>query len=82
MPGSSIDVNGHVNNTEYVRWAIDRKFKPGGTITCVAISYLAQVFEGEMLELFISSGGDGRFHLMGKRPSDQTIVYLMELFCR
>ena len=46
------------------------------------ISYLAEVFAGEMLELFISSGGDGRFHLMGKRPSDRTIVYLMELICR
>ena len=84
-PGSSIDVNGHVNNTEYVRWAIDaidRKFKPSGTIRCLGISYLAEVFAGEMLELFISSGGDGRFHLMGKRASDQTIVYLMELICR
>jgi len=52
VPHSSIDLNGHVNNTEYVRWGIDalsRVFKLGENIRCVQATYLSEVFEGEAM---------------------------------
>lgn len=79
---SSIDMNGHVNNTEYVRWAIDAlksryEFTTG--VSSIQISYLSEVFEKEQLDLFVSTDDNSRYHLAGIRPSDQTTVFLMEI---
>jgi len=59
VPYSSIDLNGHVNNTEYVRWGIDalrRLFKLRGNVRFVHVTYLSEVFEGDELDLLVSSG--------------------------
>ena len=48
VPYSSIDLNGHVNNTEYVRWGIDalrKAFKFDGNIRSMHATYLSEVFE-------------------------------------
>ncbi len=60
VPHSSIDLNGHVNNTEYVRWGIDalsRVFKLNENIRCVQATYLSEVFEGDKLDLLVSVAG-------------------------
>ena len=79
---SSIDMNGHVNNTEYVRWGIDAlkcRHKFTAPVKAIQISYLSEVFEKELLDLFVSTDDNSRFHLAGIRPSDQTTVFLMEI---
>ena len=60
VPNSSIDLNGHVNNTEYVRWGIDalrRTFKINNNIHRVQATYLSEVFEGDELDLLVSVAG-------------------------
>jgi acyl-ACP thioesterase len=82
VPYSSIDLNGHVNNTEYVRWGFDalrRAFKVEGDIHCMQVSYLAEVFEGDELDMLISSDSDGHFHILGSRSGTETDVYMMEV---
>lgn len=78
---SAIDLNGHVNNTEYVRWGMDAlrsAFDLAGCIDRIQISYLVEVFEGDTIDLYVGGGGSD-FYLMGKRVADDSIVYLMEV---
>jgi medium-chain acyl-[acyl-carrier-protein] hydrolase len=82
VPYSSIDLNGHVNNTEYVRWGIDalrRVFKLNRSIRFIHTAYLSEVFEADELELLVSSGGNERFCVLGKKPGDGNNVFLMEI---
>ena len=97
VPYSSIDLNGHANNTEYVRWGIDalrRKFQFKGSLHSVQITYLAEAFEGDEIDLLLScppprlasadagAADSGKcFYIRGKRASQQDNVYLMELGC-
>ncbi len=82
VPYSSIDLNGHVNNTEYVRWGIDavmRMFKLKENIRAVQATYLSEVFEGDELDLLVSSGTAGDVYVLGRKSDTQVNVYLMEI---
>ena len=82
VPYSSIDLNGHVNNTEYVRWGIDaltRAFKPKGSVRSVHATYLSEVFEGDQLDLLVSYSRSGQFSVFIRRAGDESNVYIMEV---
>jgi medium-chain acyl-[acyl-carrier-protein] hydrolase len=82
VPYSSIDLNGHVNNTEYVRWGFDvlrRAFEADGNIRWMQVTYLSEVFEGDELELLVSSSGPGCFCVLGSKLDSKSDVYLMEV---
>lgn len=84
VPYSSIDVNGHVNNTEYVRWGIDalrRAFEFKGSVCSLQISYLSEVFEGDELDLLACSQAGGQMYVLGRKSADQSNVYVMEVCC-
>ncbi|MHC4630919.1 MAG: acyl-[acyl-carrier-protein] thioesterase [Planctomycetota bacterium] len=84
VPYSSIDLNGHVNNTEYVRWGIDaltRAFKPKDSIRFVHATYLSEVFEADQLDLLVSSSKGGDFSVLVRRAGDESNVYIMEIGC-
>ena len=82
VPLSAIDLNGHVNNTEYVRWGIDalsRTFKLNKNIRSVQATYLSEVFEGDELELLVGSRSNGQFGVLGRNSGTETNVFLMEV---
>lgn len=84
VPYSSIDLNGHVNNTEYVRWGIDalrRIFKFKGNIRFLQATYLSEVFEGDELDLLVSSGGKESFYVLGRKSGGGSNVFIMETSC-
>ena len=84
VPYSSIDLNGHVNNTEYVRWGIDalsRIFKLEDNIRCVQATYLSEVFEDDELDLLATSKTGGQFGVLGRKSGIETNVFLMEVYC-
>ncbi len=58
VPASALDINGHVNNTEYLRWAFDtlclRQSRPN--LTGFQVSYHSEVFAGDELEFGITHG--------------------------
>jgi medium-chain acyl-[acyl-carrier-protein] hydrolase len=84
VPRSSIDLNGHVNNTEYVRWGIDalsRTSKLNENICSMQATYLSEVFEGDELDLLVSSGTNERFGVLGRKSGTETNVFLMEVSC-
>jgi acyl-ACP thioesterase len=84
VPYSSIDLNGHVNNTEYVRWGIDalkKAFEFEGNIRSMHTTYLSEVFEADELDLLLSYSRNGHFYVLAKRSDTQGDVYIMEIGC-
>jgi medium-chain acyl-[acyl-carrier-protein] hydrolase len=84
VPHSAIDLNGHVNNTEYVRWGMDvlrRTFKLNKKIRCVQATYLSEVFEGDELEMLVSTMVSGKFGVLGRKSNTETNVFLMGITC-
>jgi len=84
VPYSSIDLNGHVNNTEYVRWGIDalrKAFKFNGNIRSMHATYLSEVFEGDELGLLLSQNNNGHFCVLARKSDEKSNVYLMEIAC-
>lgn len=82
VPYSSIDLNGHVNNTEYVKWGVDalRRFdKVGIDPGSFQISYNAEVFEGEELKLMVMENEGSEYSIKGKRSSDDKRAFLMKI---
>ena len=84
VPYSSIDLNGHVNNTEYVRWGIDalrKAFGFDGKVHSMHITYLSEIFEGDELELLLSQGDNNCFFVLSRKPTSQDNVHIMEINC-
>ncbi len=82
VPYSAIDLNGHVNNTEYVRWGMDavrRSTGWGGTVRTLQIAYLSEVFEGEEIDLLVGRSRSGAAGVLGRRDGDERPVFLMEV---
>ncbi|MHC4118396.1 MAG: acyl-[acyl-carrier-protein] thioesterase [Planctomycetota bacterium] len=82
VPYSSIDLNGHVNNTEYVRWGIDalkRVFKFEQDICSLQATYLSEVFEGDEIDIAVASDGNGKLHAIANKPCEDNAVFLMEV---
>ena len=82
VPRSAIDLNGHVNNTEYVRWGIDalsRTYKLDDNIRSVQTTYLSEVFESDELDLLATSRTGGQFGVLGKKSGAESNVFLMEV---
>ncbi|MBN1389812.1 MAG: hypothetical protein JXA22_04115 [Candidatus Thermoplasmatota archaeon] len=82
VPYSSIDMNGHVNNTEYVRWGTDTarmEIGEGPDIDCFHITFLSEVFMHE--EILLRSMGQkvGTIRLKGSRTGNGKDAFVMEL---
>lgn len=74
----SIDMNGHVNNTEYIRWGIDALSRAGTAperISSMSITYSHEVFEKDEIDIGHVLV-DRTHHLRGVRK-DRT-VFVME----
>jgi len=83
VPFSALDFNGHVNNTEYVRWALDAvQQKLGDTpeVRTIQLTYLAEVFEGDEIELLVRSG-DGSTGVCIRKYRDGANAFVMEVGC-
>jgi len=82
VPHSSIDMNGHVNNTEYMRWGIDglrSKFKLRSIVRFIHSTYLSEVFEANELDMLVSCGENEDFGVQLKKSDTGSSVYLMEI---
>ena len=80
VPYNSIDLNGHVNNTEYVRWGIDalnKIYKLKGEIFSFQATYFSELFAGDELNLYIGSISN-HYSVLIKRKNMDEIVFLME----
>jgi medium-chain acyl-[acyl-carrier-protein] hydrolase len=84
VPFSSLDFNGHVNNTEYVRWALDglrHRFGRAPVTHSMQGTYLAEVFEGDQIEILVTADGAGPLGILERRAGGAAgdNVFLLEL---
>lgn len=85
VPLSALDFNGHVNNTEYVRWALDGVYHKLGRspeIRTLEVTYLAEVFEGDEVEVLTSTDGERGLHALVRRSGSvpETNVFLLQAY--
>jgi acyl-ACP thioesterase len=84
VPYSAIDLNGHVNNTEYVRWGVDalrRAFPSTKAVRSLQVTYLSEIFDGDEIMLSVSSNDENEISVLGQKAGVDNIVYLMQVFC-
>ncbi len=83
VPYTSIDINGHVNNCEYVRWGVDtlRMMDPEmePIFKTMHITFSSEVFEGEELILEAVRRDDDSIAVRGKKGANGKNAYLMEI---
>jgi len=84
VPFSSLDFNGHVNNTEYVRWALDGLYRQRGgcpVIRSARMTYLAEVFAGDEIEILVAAGGNTPTGILERRvgAAAPANVFLLEI---
>lgn len=84
VPFSALDFNGHVNNTEYVRWALDGIYDKLGNlpeIHSLQVTYLAEVFERDEVEILVRDDSDGYIHAVVRRsgPAPGANAFLMRI---
>lgn len=81
VPYSALDLNGHVNNTEYARWALDglhQNFDLPAEIHSLQISYLAEAFENDRLDLELAQM-DSRCSVLGRKADGGNNVFILEI---
>lgn len=79
---SSIDVNGHVNNTEYVRWAMDALHSKKEYLrraNQIDVSFASEVYENERLNILYAPVGDHKVALLGRSCTNNRDVFLMQV---
>jgi len=82
VPCSAIDLNGHVNNSEYVKWAIDvlkRDCSFDSDIKTIQATYLSEIFESDEIEIYINEISSTEFNLLIKKSEQDINVFLMEI---
>jgi acyl-ACP thioesterase len=82
VPYSSIDMNRHVNNTEYVRWGIDtmRVSTPSDRhIASFTISFMAEVFKDEELLLKRKDLDVDKIMVVGTKFNNGKDAFVMEI---
>jgi medium-chain acyl-[acyl-carrier-protein] hydrolase len=86
VPFSALDFNGHVNNTEYVRWGLDGLHRSRHNVPMlrsIQATYLAEVFEGDEIEVLVAHDSESRVRILERKPDAPTgtNVFLMEILC-
>lgn len=85
VPHSVLDFNGHVNNTEYVRWAFDALYEKGlaGTaVQSMQMTYLAEAFQGDEIEILVRPHNKRSVQVVQRRRRESVDVFVMDVTCR
>ncbi len=86
VPFSSLDFNGHVNNTEYIRWGLDGLYhtlRRAPDVHALQATFLAEVFEGDEIEILVATDPGSPVRVLERRPGEPAAgnVFLMEILC-
>ncbi|WP_027721344.1 acyl-[acyl-carrier-protein] thioesterase [Maridesulfovibrio zosterae] len=82
VPYSSLDANGHVNNTEYLRWSIDTLRNQGlapDKISSIRIGFLSEVFEGDTIKIMDCNAENGGFEIVGFNETKDRAAFALEV---
>lgn len=79
---SSLDANGHVNNTEYLRWAFDSLRACGfeqNTARSIRIAFLSEVFENNLIKLMDCGAEEKSFELVGFNETENRAAFALKV---
>lgn len=79
---SSLDANGHVNNTEYLRWSFDGLRQYGfdqNKIRSIRIAFLSEVFEGNIIKLMDCGQNDESSELIGFNETENKVAFALKV---
>ncbi|MBN1513404.1 MAG: hypothetical protein JXB13_15410 [Phycisphaerae bacterium] len=82
VPPSALDFNRHVNNTEYLRWAFDAigfGHPHTGPVRRLEATYLAELFEGDDIEILVRRPSERALHVLERRISEPADAFAMEV---
>ena len=83
VPFSSMDMNGHVNNTEYIRWAFDAVRKANikiESLSTIQITFLAEVFENDRIVFSIQEPRSSEsLRIYGRMEETDKPVFVTEI---
>ncbi|WP_031479486.1 acyl-[acyl-carrier-protein] thioesterase [Maridesulfovibrio frigidus] len=82
VPYSSLDVSGHVNNTEYLRWGIDSLRTQGldtQNINSIRIAFLSEVFEGNTLKIMTCESKQTGSELVGLNETENKAAFALQV---
>jgi medium-chain acyl-[acyl-carrier-protein] hydrolase len=83
VPFSSMDMNGHVNNTEYIRWAFDAVRKANiklKSLNAIQVTFLSEVFENDKIIFSISeSRSPESLKICGRIEETNKPVFVTEI---
>jgi acyl-ACP thioesterase len=85
VPYSVLDSNGHVNNTNYLRWCVDEMRFSGfelEKIKSLRMSFLSELFEGDKVSIYSCETDhekQNRYQIV--RDNDEIPVFALEIEC-
>ena len=82
VPYSSIDENGHVNNAEYVKWALDGLSFANieiENISTLQVSFISELFEQGKCKIFAKQEENGLWHIWGLNVKTNEFVFALEI---
>jgi acyl-ACP thioesterase len=82
VPYSATDLNGHVNNAEYIRWSFDglrRAQQNPPRVSAFQISFLAESFENDPIEFLMTTTEANRLLVWGVHTQTRDALYAMEI---
>ena len=82
VPYSAIDINGHVNNTQYFAWTLDALRKCGVDLktSCkIEATYMSEVFEGDTVEFYKLDREDGLFVFAERKGDEGGDVFAVQI---
>jgi acyl-ACP thioesterase len=79
---ADIDVNGHINNTKYIEWAINSISESDFRnlrLEQIDVNFLAEGFSGDTFEIILKLEDDSRKIIGIKRKSDQKELAIIQI---
>ncbi|ACS79414.1 acyl-[acyl-carrier-protein] thioesterase [Maridesulfovibrio salexigens] len=79
---SSLDANGHVNNTEYLRWSFDGLRSLGfdqNNVKSIRVAFLSEVFEGNTIKLMDCDREDDGYELIGLNETEGKAAFALKV---
>ena len=82
VPYSATDLNGHVNNAEYIRWSFDllrsSQIETPNALT-FQITFLAESFENDKIEFFLNNISENKILVYGVNAESGNSIYTLEI---
>ena len=82
VPFSAIDENGHVNNAEYIKWALDGLRKANidiSNLSTLQVSFISEVFENETCEIYFRESEKSSSLIWGMNAKDNEYVFAVKI---